>query len=286
MADQLNPRRRRLEMPVQADFLSDPKFSPIMRQRGDAGIGQIFILGGFLWRETDNSIKFSDLPEICWHCHLDEASVRETVNVAIKSGLYQSDSVRFWAPYVCREATAFDTRILNLKQFQKPKKNETKTDSDTESVPTWAPSTSQTSQTDQIKSSQSSQELDLPIETDEFPEDLKDLRQFFEPLNQKITTDSRFVNAGWRPLVTYPLVWVSVPQLLQALEQLKEAGLTDVKPVLRKAQCWFEEKKGTTQGRKPGFNVITGWALEQHLKERKAALDAKRSELYLEGAVK
>lgn len=109
-----NPRRRRLEMPLQADWYQDPKFVRIVREFGWEGAAYALVIAGLLWREPDCRMKLADLDEIAWTNHQNPAVLKSVISKT--HGLFEIDGEYFSCPYVTREAAAMDERLNTWRE--------------------------------------------------------------------------------------------------------------------------------------------------------------------------
>lgn len=98
-----------------------------------------------------------------------------------------------------------------------------------------------------------------------------------------------FATTGRRPMKKYPEIWLTRNELADVFRALLDRGVPSGQfyRVFHKVRSKLIT--GKAQGRKPemvaSFNWLTGWALEETLREMKAENDLKRSEKYLAKAV-
>lgn len=104
--------------------------------------------------------------------------------------------------------------------------------------------------------------------------------------DKRLNSDSRYINAGWRPMRQYPLLWMSSSQFCDACEQLEDAGLSfdegHFSRVFKKANAEIERLKaaGDRHDKKSAYAYITGWAKQRVIEELKSESDLERSKTY------
>jgi len=113
--------------------------------------------------------------------------------------------------------------------------------------------------------------------------------KYLAPIDSEPVRTSRiFASTGRRPCKDYPDLWLSRPEFVLMLQQFDSAGVvrSELKHILASAQAKMLTKKakGADPQMTSAFAWLTGFELEEYLKKRKARLDLKRSETYLENA--
>jgi hypothetical protein len=108
-----------------------------------------------------------------------------------------------------------------------------------------------------------------------------------------LSTDNRYITAGRRPMKNYPDIWITPYQLADVFSQYDSDGISldnknnflgAFKAVQARLQTYKEQGK-------PLINInpyiwLIGWAKEDLIKALTAKNNLKRSELYLDGALK
>ena len=125
-----------------------------------------------------------------------------------------------------------------------------------------------------------------PPEFGEFADEaLAALQPIDDPGHQ---ADSRFINAGWRPLKKYPLLWFNTVTLCETMEAIEAAGVPrkDFRLVWRHTNVWVEKLKanGDDVKRISGAELVNRFGIKAALTEIAARDNAKRAELYRQRA--
>lgn len=126
-----NLRRRRLQIPLQADFWSDPKFASFIRAVGWETVGACLQIAGILWREETNSATKDELKNAAWAARIPEEMFINALKAGIDSGLFCDHDGNIDCPYVTREAVEMEERLEQLRdngrRGGRPKKNQPET---------------------------------------------------------------------------------------------------------------------------------------------------------------
>lgn len=288
--DSSSGKNRRVDMEMSTTWYQHPKFLTVQESHGWEGMGIVQAICAKLYSQEDCRLNFKDLRPIAFGLRIEKEKLQAIIDTAIEAGLFAGDEMGFWCPYILAKAQLYDRRVAALREAgrkgglsQAQARLKQPTDTAQADKVGRKVDRKEGRKVDQEEGGNGHSKDLEDFETEDFAE-FPDLKEYFLPLDAEIITDNRFVTARWRPLMRYKRVWMSVPQLAAAIEQLKGAGIDDAKPIFRAAQAWFEEKKDTIDGRKGGFNAVTGWVLQKHLDGLKKARDAKKSEIWLSEA--
>ena len=82
--------RKHNRLPFESDFYDKPSFLELRKRHGWAAVGMVFALCGQMWRRSDTSIGFSELPALAYGWHIEpETKLLEVVTFCIKLELFE-----------------------------------------------------------------------------------------------------------------------------------------------------------------------------------------------------
>lgn len=206
--------RRRLEIPLQADWFTDPKFAALIQKEGYEAAGVVFALAGLLWRENDHIIEERELSAIAWTLHLEVGRLLEIIQAADEIGLLFLASNQIECPFITRAAEEMDARLGQLRENgrlggrpKKPTANQLETCGFECETP--ANQTQSINQSVDINSSEGESKGGEP------PHPLESQFQKVEPE----------IGTGRRPLKKYPKLRLTPGELETVLKRLDALGL-------------------------------------------------------------
>jgi DNA-binding MarR family transcriptional regulator len=110
------------------------------------------------------------------------------------------------------------------------------------------------------------------------------LDKALKPLDASIEQDNRWVLLSRRPMVKYPLMWLSERDLEQAIETCQAKGIS-LKAVLDITQSWCEQQllEGKPEKYINAVSAIQGWAMERVLSIELAEVKIENQVNFMKG---
>lgn len=248
----VNSARRHNELPLEADWYSDPKWQEFFAMQEDAwdGVGPLFLLACLLRREWPNAIQFKQIRSISYNHRWQQAKVERWIKNAITCGIFISTSDGFRSAYVDKRCTEYEGRCAQLRKNAKSKK------ADAEQLLSNCLATSEQPQS-------VSQSVSQAIKTvDQGKDDLTPAH----PLDGDFLPGPTEIGTGARPLKEAPGVKLTTVQLQETYDLFNAVGLKDKAMqiiALKNAEAHAARQK--FKNANDFYCWLRGWATEEAL---------------------
>lgn len=277
-----------------------------------AWYGLFWVLTEQLRRSEKLSIDRESLPALAYALRLTDDELAAFIDAAIDAGLFDATADRLWSPGLCERMAAYDAKreqareagrasaesrrrskaaeeTPNAPQLPLPIVEPSPNERATVVEPTLAQPAATSNVPNTIRTQHVSELNENSTEGESSRGDVIDdewlvlAEERLSPITAEVASSNRYMNTGARPMISFPSVWITAPNLAKVIRQYVSSGvpIPDIKFAFEQCEAKLKFKSEVEHVDPTRFDPyiwLSGFIHDSILTKLRLRNDLERSE--------